>query len=90
MFVGGPWHGQVRTVDAPRVLAPERPDISLDRPDAYIEPRQVAYTLSRFALLGRIIWIGHLGAKPDDSQLFEALVGDGAKMAEEPLGLAHA
>jgi hypothetical protein len=92
LFAGGPWHGQVRTVDALRVLTLEPPEISRDSPlsDVFAEPRQVAYAVSRFPLLGRVIWIGHLGAKPDESRLFEVLTSDDAKMAVEPSGFAGA
>lgn len=90
LFAGGPLHGQVRTVDALTVHVIAPPEISPDSPTVYIEPRQVAYAVSRFALLGCVIWIGHLGSEPDESRLFEVLVSDDAKMAVEPGGFAGA
>ena len=84
LFAGGPLHGQVRTIDAARLVALERPDISSGRPDVYTEPRQVTYATSRFALCGRVIWIGHLGARPDEDLVFEVLTSDDAKLASEP------
>jgi hypothetical protein len=44
-------------------------------------PRQVAYNMSRFVLCGRSIWIGHLGAAPDEDLVFEVLASGEAKRA---------
>jgi len=41
----------------------------------------VTYNLSRFAMCGRIIWVGHLGTEPDEDLAFEVLTSDGAKQA---------
>ncbi len=41
----------------------------------------MTYNLSRFAMCGRIIWVGHLGTEPDEDLAFEVLTSDGAKQA---------
>ena len=85
LFAGGPLHGQTMTVEdhMRTVCALEPHEVSLvemiDPLGAM--PRQVAYSMSRFAMCGRIVWIGHLGARPDDDLVFEVLTSDGAKAA---------
>jgi hypothetical protein len=83
LFAGGPLHGQVRTVDdhTRTVCALEPPEISLDPFNPYEMPRQVAYNMSRFAMCGRVIWIGHLGAEPDEDLAFEVLASGEARRA---------
>lgn len=96
LFAGGPLHGTTMTVEdhGRTVMAIEPREVSLaallDPLDPY-DPmfRQVTYSLSRFVMCGRIIWIGHLGAEPDDDLVFEVLASDGAKAASnvyEPSG----
>jgi hypothetical protein len=85
LFAGGPLHGTTMTVeDHARVVhAMEPAEISLVEtigPFGPI-PRQVAYNMSRFAMCGRIIWVGHLGTEPDEDLAFEVLTSDGAKAA---------
>jgi hypothetical protein len=87
LFAGGPLHGQTMTVDdgARMVYALEPPEITLDSYGT-LDPfcpasRQVAYNVSRFAMCGRIVWVGHLGAEPDEDLAFEVLTSDGAKAA---------
>jgi hypothetical protein len=82
LFAGGPLHGQTMTVTdgTYTVCAIEPPEISIaDLAGATF--RQVAYRMSRFAICGRIIWIGHLGGEPDEDLAFEVLTSDGAKAA---------
>lgn len=84
LFAGGPLHGQTKTVDdrVRTVYALESAEISPGLPDMFGPPfRQVAYNMSRFAICGRIVWIGHLGAEPDDYLVFDVLASDGAKQA---------
>jgi len=89
LFAGGPLHGQTMTVDGHRVVALEPPEILTF--EAYVagdllpEARQVVYSVSRFALCGRIVWVGHLGTSPDDNLVFDVLISDGAKAASEIL-----
>lgn len=83
LFAGGPLHGTTMVTDSHTVCAIEPAEISLAE---MIDPfgpitRQVTYSVFRFAMLGRIIWIGCLGAKPDDDLVFEVLTSDGAKAA---------
>lgn len=89
LFAGGPLHGTTTTVsDGGGTVMAAEPLTSADLLTPYDPldpslslPRQVAYNMSRFAMLGRIIWIGHLGAKPDEDLVFEVLTSDGAKAA---------
>ena len=85
LFAGGPLHGQTMTVKdgTPMVCAIEPAEISIA---GGVDPfdvsfRQVAYRMSWFAMCGRIIWIGHLDAEPDEDLAFEVLTSDGAKAA---------
>jgi hypothetical protein len=86
LFAGGPLHGTTMTVDddAYTVCALEPAEVPLDPFALDVMPpvpRQVAYKLSRLAMCGRVIWIGHLGAAPDEDLAFEVLTSDGAKQA---------
>lgn len=85
LFAGGPLHGQTMTVadGALRVSAIEPRGISTaDLADlAGLTFRQVAYNVSRFAMCGRIVWVGHLGTEPDEDLAFEVLTSAGAKAA---------
>jgi hypothetical protein len=87
LFAGGPLHGQTRTVDdhVRTVAVPELCGNPFGDPAtraaADFQFRQVAYGLHRFAICGRIVWIGYSGADPDDSLVFEVLTSDGAKAA---------
>ena len=85
LFAGGPLHGQVMTVDghAQTVTAFEAPEISLAHASPFLEPRQVTYNVTRFAMCGRIIWIAHLGAAPNEDRAFQVLTSDAAKAASE-------
>lgn len=84
LFAGGPLHGKTMNVDGMHVQAVKPPDVTSI--NDLIDPtgpafRYVDYTVSRFALCGRVIWIGHLGTTPDESLVFEVLTSDGAKTA---------
>ena len=85
LFAGGPLHGQTMPVEGRYVMAVEPPEIltfeAYAAGDLLPEPRQVTYSVSRFAMCGRIIWIGHLSAAPDEDLAFEVLTSDGAKAA---------
>lgn len=84
LFAGGPLHGTTMAVedDARVVYAAVPEEISLMPPqDPFRLPRQVAYGLFRFAICGRIVWIGYSGTTPDDDLVFEVLTSDGAKQA---------
>jgi hypothetical protein len=79
LFAGGPLHGRTMNVDGMHVRAVEPPDVTSGPVGPAL--RYVTYAVSRFALLGHVIWIGHLGAKPDEALVFEVLTSDGAKAA---------
>jgi hypothetical protein len=85
LFAGGPLHGRTMNVDGMHVRAVEPPDVTsfLTHPVGPVgpAPRYVTYAVSRFALLGHVIWIGHLGTTPDEALVFEVLTSDGAKAA---------
>lgn len=85
LFAGGPLHGTTMTVDdgAWMVTAAVPAEVSAVDPSDPFGPvlRQVAYNVSKFAMCGRIVWIGHLGAEPDEDLAFEVLTSDGAKAA---------
>jgi len=87
LFAGGPLHGKVMTVDdhTRTVCALEPPEILTFEEhaagDLFPEPRQVTYAVFRFAMCGRIVWIGYPGAKPDEDLVFEVLASDGARQA---------
>ena len=86
LFAGGPLHGKTMAVeDHTRVVHAMEP-LEVSLLDA-AEQRQVAYTLSRFAICRRVIWVGWIGAgNPEEnpeiaSLVFEVLTSDGAKEA---------
>ncbi len=85
LFAGGPLHGQTMTVEdgLRTVMAIEPPEVRIpDLSDPFgPASRQVAYRMSKFAMCGRIVWIGHLGAEPDEDLTFEVLTSDRAKAA---------
>lgn len=83
LFAGGPLHGKTMVVErAPIVYALEPAEVSPGLTDPFgPAPRQVAYSLSRFALCRRLVWIGHPGTEPDEDLVFEVLTSEGAKAA---------
>lgn len=86
LFAGGPLHGQTMKVDGMHVQAVDPPDVSvadLLAPDSSVMLRQVTYTVAKLYVLGRVVWIGHLGTRPDESLVFEVLTSGAAKAASE-------
>jgi hypothetical protein len=85
LFAGGPLHGKTMAVDdhGHTVYAMEPLELRLtDLITGTADVSQpVAYALSRFAICGRMVWIGYLGTEPDDALVFEVLTSDGAKEA---------
>jgi hypothetical protein len=87
LFAGGPLHGRTRAVDdhAKTWVVPEPCGDPFGDPATRTETdlqfRQVAYGLFRFAICGRIVWIGYSGTEPDNDLVFEVLTSDGAKAA---------
>jgi hypothetical protein len=93
LFAGGPLHGQTMTVENP-AMGVYAMDNSALKPISMLSPlaelpQPVHYSVSRFAMCGRIIWIGHLGLQPDDDLVFEVLTSDGAKAAANIFTPAH-
>ncbi len=85
LFAGGPLHGRTRAIDDHvryfYVPEPCGDPYVLDPSESDLQFRQVAYSLFRFAVCGRIVWIGYPGTTPDDGLVFEVLTSDGAKQA---------
>jgi hypothetical protein len=83
LFAGGPLHGRTVNVAGMHVQAIDPGDItSIESPGPFGAAfRHVDYTVSRLALCGRIVWIGHLGTTPDESLVFEVLTSGEAKAA---------
>jgi hypothetical protein len=87
LFAGGPLHGKTRaTDDHARTFVVPVPcgdpfGDPATRTETDLQFQQVAYSISKFVMCGRMILIGHLGTEPDEALVFEVLASDGAKAA---------
>lgn len=94
LFAGGPLHGKTQVIDDGAYAVYAQDYKPLDVVSLFssagdgcppMPEGPVRYNLSRLAMCGRIVWVGHLGAVPDEDLAFEVLTSDGAKAASVPV-----
>ena len=89
LFVGGPWAGQLRRIDAAAREFDVLPDVPVqdmaaaldDPPQITAGPVPVTYRLGQVWVFGQHIRVAYLGLKPTDADLFAAFLSAEAKQA---------